>query len=229
VKIYHIANPDEYGLYVPPGETPEEVEVWLPRQEPIAGANLPNLERMKDLEFRMVPWVISIQIPTAGSQQISLDPLATCEQTLHNLLKQYNLPPAEYCLKVNDEVLQEPKSLYSSSLVNPDNRSKLVLCERPLRLKVILTVETSQMMEFDPNLRIAEVFDFVAKHVNLVSRNFVLALESDEHEPVILDDNESLKNHVNSDSVSFYNLQEILKPPQKQLTKIPIVPMIHKQ
>jgi len=69
-------------------------------------------------------------------------------------------------------------------------------------LKVILgSEETAQMMDFNPKMKISEVFSLITSHVSLAQSNFELVLESDDKdEPVTLDENEVIQNYVTSDN-----------------------------
>ena len=77
--------------------------------------------------------------------------------------------------------------------------------ERPLRLKVILTEDIWQMMEFEPDKELSGVFAQIGNYFGRVFSlaNFSLVLESpDFAEPITLQEGQLLRDFVTSDAVT---------------------------
>lgn len=79
------------------------------------------------------------------------------------------------------------------------------VCERPFRIRVILGEESSQMMEFNPDCKISDVFKRIEDHMGrqFSPDNFQLVMESpDFKEPIPLEENKVMRDYISSDNVS---------------------------
>ena len=81
------------------------------------------------------------------------------------------------------------------------------ICERPYRLRVVLGDDAWQMMEFNPDTQISDVFKQIAQHVGRTfgTENFQLVMESPDLEaPVPLEDEKLMRDYISSDNVSCF-------------------------
>ena len=113
VNEFKISKPEEYGIYSPPDAATEKDEGWLNDKDNFAECGL-TPEQMAQIEFRMIPWKLTVLLPNGKKKRISVDPNLTCEQVLARILKGSKLPKADYCIMLRDTVLQEAKTLERS-------------------------------------------------------------------------------------------------------------------
>merc|ERR1712100_250914 len=101
------------------------------------------------------------------------------EQALSEVLLNVSLPCADYCLMLGNTILQEAKTIVRSLPNDESNRDKLILTERPLRVRVVVGEDTWQMMNFNPSKEVTLIFEEIGNHVgrNFNPENFKLELE----------------------------------------------------
>lgn len=112
VTQFKIKKPQEYGIYSPSDANGKE-ESWLDDESNFADCGL-TPEQMSQIEFRMLPWKITVLLPSGKKKRISIDPTETCNQALTKVLAKTKLPKANYCLMLKDSVLQDEKTLVRS-------------------------------------------------------------------------------------------------------------------
>ena len=108
VDQFKIAKPEDYGIVSPADDSKEET--WLNEADIFAECSL-SPEQMGSIEFRMIPWEITVALPNGSKKRFATDPNITCEQVLSQILAISSLPEADYCLMLGNKVLQEAKTL----------------------------------------------------------------------------------------------------------------------
>jgi len=177
-----------YGLCVPPeGGAPA---VWLARGRTLASYGLG--ERLAVLEYRLAPFALRMRMPDGALVDAALDPALTCEETVAELLAAHRLPPGDYALFLAGSPpvrLEDAQPLSSTPLALPENRERLELRQRPVRIKVILAKDTWQLMEFNPSMKISAVFAAIASRVGSAVNvaSYGLVLEGAHINPTALD------------------------------------------
>ena len=200
---FKITKPEEYGIYSPPDPATRKKESWLNEDDNFADCGL-TPEQMAQVEYRMLPWKLTVTLPNERKKIIEIDPNATCEQALSEVLLNVSLPCADYCLMLGNTILQEAKTIVRSLPNDESNRDKLILTERPLRVRVVVGEDTWQMMNFNPSKEVTLIFEEIGNHVgrNFNPENFKLVMESpDNPDSIELELGHLIREYVQSDNV----------------------------